>query len=245
MLGLTFCLAVLFTILYPITIARVGFAYQGTILVPAQQGETTVYSGSLLGYPASFTVQESEEGKTAEFLWGDTLYGPYTLTLAPEAVPEDMDPFGNMQGIEVRCGEEILFRGGMMELGQGRWLSSEDGSQENMDITVGITGGVILDEQGNEIDPMEPSVSALIDILTDPALTHKGEWVMWIAGMVLCCAEGISILFVDELFRWKLSFHVRHTQDQEPSDWELVGRVIAWAAIPLMALIVFLTGLQL
>ena len=31
-----------FSVLYPVTTARVGFLYQDTILTPAQEGDTTV-----------------------------------------------------------------------------------------------------------------------------------------------------------------------------------------------------------
>ncbi len=45
-----------FSVLYPVTTARVGFLYQDTILTPAQEGDTTVYSGKLRGEAARFTV---------------------------------------------------------------------------------------------------------------------------------------------------------------------------------------------
>lgn len=40
-----------FSVLYPVTTARVGFLYQDTILTPAQEGDTTVYSGKLRARP--------------------------------------------------------------------------------------------------------------------------------------------------------------------------------------------------
>ena len=64
-----------FSVLYPVTTARVGFLYQDTILTPAQEGDTTVYSGKLRGEAARFTVHA---GKSVEFQYGDKTYGPYT-----------------------------------------------------------------------------------------------------------------------------------------------------------------------
>ena len=47
----------------------------------------------------------------------------------------------------------------------------------------------------------------------------------------------------DELFRWNLSFSIRHPERAEPSDWEIAGRYISWTALAVMALIAFIFGL--
>lgn len=41
-----------FTVLYPVTISRVGFEYKGTVLVPSQENGDTVYSGKIQGKQA-------------------------------------------------------------------------------------------------------------------------------------------------------------------------------------------------
>ena len=63
-----------FTILYPIVTARVGSLYEDTILVPAEEGGATVYSGKIHGLETIFTVSAD---KTVVFQYGDTVYGPY------------------------------------------------------------------------------------------------------------------------------------------------------------------------
>lgn len=73
-----------FSVLYPVTTARVGFLYQDTILTPAQEGDTTVYSGKLRGEAARFTVHAD---KSVEFQYGDKTYGPYTVTEDPGRAP--------------------------------------------------------------------------------------------------------------------------------------------------------------
>lgn len=75
-------------------------------------------------------------------------------------------------------------------------------------------------------------------------LTHKGEWFAWFSGALLCAVNALLILFADELFRWTLRFHIRDADYAEPSDWEIAGRYISWTVFPVMALAVFIVGLQ-
>ena len=87
-----------FSVLYPVTTARVGFLYQDTILTPAQEGDATVYSGKIRGKAARFTVHAD---KSVEFQYGDKIYGPYTVTEDPDACP-DSELSRYLTGVEVR-----------------------------------------------------------------------------------------------------------------------------------------------
>lgn len=49
-------MVLVFTILYPVTISREGFAYKNAILVPNHEDGRTVYSGKIQGRQAGFTV---------------------------------------------------------------------------------------------------------------------------------------------------------------------------------------------
>ena len=135
-----------FSVLYPVTTARVGFLYQDTILTPAQEGDTTVYSGKLRGEAARFTVHAD---KSVEFQYGDKTYGPYTVTEDPDARP-DSELSRYLTGVEVRCGDTILFRGGVMENGGETLLYHEDGSIDlDLSITATTSSWFVLDEDGN------------------------------------------------------------------------------------------------
>ena len=230
-----------FTIVYPLVTARVGFLYEDAILVPTEEDGRTVYSGRIRGIAALFTVSAD---KTVIFQYGGTVYGPYTAREDPTAVPKDDSLSGQMTGIEVRCGDEIVFRGGVVKSGDWRMLYNEDGSFETLRITATMSDGTVVDENGNRIDPMEPSVSTILDLMDGPALTHKGAWIGWFGGMLICAFAVISILFADELFRWNASFLVRNADKAEPSDWEITSRYITWTALPVMALVVFILGLK-
>lgn len=77
-------MVLVFSVLYPVTLARVGFSYRDTILVPGEENGSTIYSGKIQGKAASFTVTPD---KTVTFHYGDLTYGPYTVKEDPQAVP--------------------------------------------------------------------------------------------------------------------------------------------------------------
>lgn len=234
-------MALVFAVVYLMTISRVGFEYQDAILVPGQENGSTVYSGKIQGQQARFTVSGD---KTVVFQYGDKTYGPYTAKEDPEAIPKDKEMAEYMTGVELRQGEEILFRGGVLETGDSYWLYNEDGTFGGFGVSYVTSDGIIRDEKGNEIDPMEPSVSAILELINGPKLTHKGAWFAWFGAVFICVLNAGSILFADELFRWNLAFQIRNVDHAEPSDWEIAGRYIGWTVLTIMALALFLTGLR-
>ena len=220
-----------FTVIYPLVTARSGFLYEDTILVPAEEDGCTVYSGKIGGTAATFIVSAD---KTVIFQYGNTVYGPYTVKEDPTAIPKDSDLQTQMTGIELRCGGEIVFRGGVVNSGDWRMLYNEDGSFDLLrSITATMSDGT-----------MEPSVSTILDLTDGPALTHKGTWLGWFGGVLICVITALTMLFADELFRWNASFLVRNAEEAEPSDWEIAGRYITWTVLPVMAAVIFILGLK-
>ena len=220
-----------FTVIYPIVTARSGFLYEDTILVPSEEDGCTVYSEKIYGTAATFTVSAD---KTVIFQYGNTVYGPYTVKEDPTAIPKDSDLQTQMTGIELRCGGEIVFRGGVVNSGDWRMLYNEDGSFDLLrSITATMSDGT-----------MEPSVSTILDLTDGPALTHKGTWLGWFGGVLICVIAALAMLFADELFRWNASFLVRNAEEAEPSDWEIAGRYITWTVLPVMAAVIFILGLK-
>ena len=139
--------------------------------------------------------------------------------------------------------EEVLFRGGVLEQGDYLLLIREDGTLEDLGITVTTNNGTVI-ENGEVIDPMEPSASTILELMAGPQLTHKGNWIGWCFGVAICLLAVASILFADELFRFNLSFQIRNVADAEPSDWEIAQRYILWTVLPIGALAVFIWGLR-
>ena len=229
----------LFTALYPIVLSREGFLYRNALLIPSEEDGNTVYAGKIEGQPASFTLYDD---RSVQFQYGDSVYGPYTAAEAPDAL-QNLDLGDGAVGVELRCGEELVFRGGALRQGDQLWLYTEDGSVYT-DIGIMTSGGFIFNEEGEVIDPNEPSVSDLLMVMAGPPLTHEGSWFGWVTGLITCILTAVDILFADELFRLHMAFHISRAEDAEPSDWEIAGRYIGWTVMPVIALVLFIIGLQ-
>ena len=234
-------MALVFAAVYPMTISKVGFEYKDTILVPSLENGSTVYSGKIQGQQARFTVSED---KTVVFQHGNKTYGPYTAKEDPTAIPKDEEMAEYMTGVELRQGEDILFRGGVLETGDSYWLYNEDGTLDNFGFSYVTSYGIERDENGNEIDPLEPSASTILELMNDPVLTHKGNWTAWLGALIISIFNAFSILYADEIFRWNLAFQIRDTDGAEPSDWEIAGRYVSWIILILVALIIYIMGLN-
>ena len=235
-------MTLIFAVIYSVTISREGFAYKDVILVPAQENGEIVYSGKIQGKQASFTVSADN---TVVFRHGDKIYGPYTVREDSGAIPKDSEFRNSMKGVEVCKEEEILFRGGSVKYEGGLLLFHEDGSFENTLVMVTMANGVTLDENGNAVDEMEPSVSVILELTDNPEMVHKGHWFVWFLGVLICAVTAISILFADEIFRFHMSFRIQNPDQAEPSDMEMAGRYISWTLLPVMAVILWVMGIRI
>ena len=234
-------MVLVFSAVYLLTVRRVGYLYQGTILVPTREDGATVYTGSIRNTAAQFRVTENQ----VTFRYGDIQYGPYTMESDPTAVPSQQDAEEGFVGIEIRDKGKLLFRGGVRALQDSCFFIHSDGSSDFLSIYEdGVTGVAYNAETGEVYDRMAPTLRDIYALLTNPPLTHKGEGMAWLAGVVICIVNAVTLLFADELFYWKMSFLVRNAQGAEPSDWALGQRFIGWAALGILALVVFVLGLQ-
>ena len=141
LLLLLLAMALVFAVVYHMTIARVGVLYQNAIFVPAEENGVTVYSGKRRGKQAEFTVSAD---KTVSFRCDGQTYGPYTVKEDPTARPEDEFGREGMTGVEIRDGEELLFRGGFWQSDGSFWLRNADGSMDLGMQTYVVENGVIL-----------------------------------------------------------------------------------------------------
>lgn len=229
-----------FFVIYNVTIGREGFEYKGAILVPNQENGNTVYSGKIKGKPASFIVYADNR---VEFQYADKIYDPYTVKEDPTAIPKDDEMRLYMKGVELRKGEDIIFRGGILDHGDFYFLFNENGDIENIDVLVTFSGVEPVEKEDIFVQ-MEPSASDLLKLMYDPEIIHKGDWLGWLFGMAICVFTAFTILFADEIFRWELQFQIRDVDRVEPSDWEVTNRYIGWTVMPIFAMIIFIYGLQ-
>ncbi len=237
---LLLAMALVFAVIYRMSIARVGFLYQDKIFAPSEENGATVYSGKISGKPAQFTVSED---KSVSFQCGGKTYGPYTVTEDPTALPElDIEPEG-MTGVEIREGEKLVFRGGFWQSGEDYWLRNEDG---DMDFKIYYTtgDGIQRDADGNAVDPLEPALSDILRLVYGPELTHKGTWLAWFGAVFISLLNAGSILYADELFHWDLSFQIQNAETAVPSEWEMMKRYLGWTALTIAVLVIYIVGLR-
>ncbi len=235
-------MVLVFSVVYLLTVRRVGYLYQGTILVPTQEDGATVYTGSIRNTAAQFRVA----GNQVTFQYGDTHYGPYTMESDPTAVPSQQDSEEGFVGIEIRDKGKVVFRGGVQKLQDHYFFIHSDGSSDlhNLYYEDAVTGVVYNAETGEVHDRMAPTIRDIYALLTTPPLSHKGEGMAWLAGVVICIVNAATLLFADELFHWKMTFLLRNAEGAEPSDWQLGQRFISGATLGILALVVFVLGLQ-
>lgn len=241
---LLFAMIIVFGVIYCVVSSRVGYSYMDKILLPSVENGNTIYSGTIRGKESRFVVTPERE---VTFQHGEKIYGPYRAKEDPTAIPEDDNFSAHMTGIEVKDGDEIIFRGGVFQMGgtDSFWmLINEDGTNASFVITATMSDGTVVDGDGNVVDQMEPSVSTILELMEGPELTKKGQWGAWIGGIFISIVTAISILFADELFRWNLAFQIRNVDHAEPSDWEIAGRYIGWTALTIMVLVINIIGLQ-
>lgn len=230
-----------FAVIYFMTTSKVGFEFKGAILTQSREDSGTVYSGTIHGKHAQFTISDNNE---VVFQYGGKTYGPYTVKEDPTAIPKSEVIEEDMIGMEVYQGEELLFRGGVFKLEDYYMLTNEDGSSGNISVSYTTADGIERDENGYEVDPIEPSVSDVLQLMDNPKLTHKGDWMVWFAAVFIYIINAVSIIYADELFRWRLSFRVRDAYTVEPSGLEIAQRYIIWTLSVVVALALFIFGLQ-
>ena len=235
-------MSLVFAVIYSMTISKVGFEFNDKILVYRQEGENTIYQGKIKGQEAQFTVSQD---KVVVFEYGDKIYGPYSAKEDPTAISKELEALGQMTGVEVRQGENIIFRGGVSHNRNNyfNWLYNEDGSLYSRGVYYIDDNGIERDENGEIFDQFEPSVYTILKLMNSPELIHRGDWGVYYMAMFICVLNAISILFVEELFRFNLSFQIKNAHNAEPSDWEITGRYICWTIFTIGALIIFNMGL--
>lgn len=228
---------VVFSVAYAVVSSRVGFLYLDELLLPREENGNTIYAGTINGQKSSFVVTPEKE---VTFHHGSKVYGPYTAKEDPTARPED-EPY--LTGVEIRDGDEVFFRGGVYRSSDGLSLYGENGGISFSGFSV-ASNGIVTDSEGNIVDQMVPAAADILVLMDGPELTSKGEWMAWFFGVFASVITAISILFADELFRWNLAFRISNVESAEPSDWEIGGRYIGWTVMTIMALVIYIMGLQ-
>ena len=104
---------------------------------------------------------------------------------------------------------------------------------------VTMSDGTQVDENGQAIDPWEPDVYTILELMGQPELTNKGEWPLYLLGVFISVVSAVTILFADELFRLSLIFTLRDWDRAEPSEFEIAGRYISWTIFPILIFVLY------
>ena len=91
---------------------------------------------------------------------------------------------------------------------------------------------------------MELQVHNILDLVNGPELEKKGQFGIWFLCLFFSVITAVSILFADELFRFRMSFRVADAYDLEPSELEIFGRYVSWTVMIVALLALYITGLQ-
>ena len=241
---LLIAMLLVFCVTYFVVTGREGFRYMDTILVPTTQDGVTCYSGRIKGEDTVFTVDQNQN---VILRWGDRIYGPYSVEEDNTAIPQEESFAQYMTGVEILEGDTVFFRGGVMKTDgdEGFWfVIREDGRNLSIDITATMTDGTVLDSDGNVVDPMEPTVYTLLELLSGPEITHKGSWTAWFGCLVLSVIIALSILYADEIWIFSMSFRIQDPEQAEPAGMELFGRYVGWTVLTIMTIVIYLIGLH-
>lgn len=231
---------VVFALIYARVIGQTGFEYQNAILQPVSCGDEIVYSGRIHGKQASFVVTAE---KTVTFQWSEQIYGPYTITEDPSAIPEERRGYAAI-GAEIRNGDQLMFRGGIEESVDGYWFYREDGTLTGVDFHYMAEDGITRDANGNEIDLVAPTAATIWELVNDPQMTHKGQWGIWFLGLFISFINAGAMIFADELYYLRIMPWVRDAENAEPTDFQIGLWRISWAVICVVVLAVLIWGLQ-
>lgn len=233
-----------FCVIYFVVTGREGFRYMDAILVPTTQNGVTCYSGRIRGEDTVFTVDQNQN---VTLRWGDRIYGPYSVKEDHTAIPQEESFAEYMTGIEILEGDTVFFRGGVLKTDgeEGVWfVVREDGRGMNLDITATMSDGTVLDMDGNVVDPMKPSVRTLLELISEPEITHKGIWGAWLGCLVLSVVTVLSILYAEEIWIFSMSMRILDADRAEPTELEIFSRYAAWTVLTVIILVIYILGLQ-
>ena len=214
---------------------RPGLEYQDTLLYPRTEGELQIYQGRVDGETARFTVTPGGE---VSYQWGEYTYGPYQITEDPATVP---DGYEGSQGIEIRLGDEVLFRGCYLPSSTFP-LIQEDGESLWEDSNIYMISGEKIWRNGQEIterEYREPSLSALARVALGTELTRQGNILLYLLITVLAVFNVLQICFPGLFFRRYIRWRVRDPELAEPSDFYIAMERMEWVVIAIVCLVLY------
>ena len=228
----------IFTAATAAAVSRPGLAFGDALLLPREEGDVTWYEGTADGQPAALSV--AADG-TAAYRWGEEVYGPYRVVRDPSAAPEG---FRAEDGIEVRLGDEVLFRGCFLRDAGGIPLIDENGDPLWSLYASTYDGTPGAEDPSTPRARHEPELEELIRAVLAPELVHRGDMGFCLLTHLLTLLNMAQILFPEAMFRFSLWGHVRNREQAEPSDWYLFTTRLSWVIIAILCLVLYIGQLR-
>ena len=225
-----------FAVANGIACARMGLNYKDALLYPQHTGEVRQYVGRIDGEDAVLTIHPD---RTVEYRWGEYEYGPYQVIEDASAVSKDF--WG--EGIEIRQGDRILFRGGYSG---NRTFPLYDASGEPVwDLSFAVTGagGGSLYVNGKLVSEREwqgPSLATIALWAMEPErLTHRGDVGVYLMVTLIALLNVAQICFPGFFFRMSLRWHVKDPDLAEPSDFYVAMEHLEWIIMAVVCLVLY------
>lgn len=230
-----------FGIATAVVVPRKGLAYSDALLYPVKSGEIRQYSGKVDGETALLTIRP---GGVVEYSWGEYAYGPWQVKEDPTAMPADF--WG--KGIEIRQGEQLLFRGGYHP-NSTLPLYQENG-EPLWDIMVSATmsDGTVIGADGQELDLKEQHEPGLASIvcwaMEAEKLTHRGSFMLYLLVTLLAVLNVAQICFPGFFFRMSIRWHVKEPEKAEPSEFYTAMECLEWMLMTVVCLVLYWQALN-
>ena len=232
-------LMLLFILLYSTLGKQYVVRHEDELFRYREDGNTLTYTGTLNDLDAVFTVLPDG---SLECLLDGVAYGPYTVIEDPSAGPEDSDvPIRGLTGIEVREGDEVMFRGGFYGVDSLLFYNSDGTRYRSPTQTVVSSTGY---SEVHTSVPVEPSLKTVLRFTIAPDLVYRGDIEALLIGLFCSIACMASAFWAEELFRHNLKFSIKHAENAEPSEWALMSRWISWLTLTVLTLVLYIGGLS-
>lgn len=236
LLVLMAAMVVVFAVANAVACSRPGLRYGDTLLYPEHTGESRRYSGRVEGVDALLTIHPDG---TVEYRWGEHEYGPYQVVEDPSAAPKDF--WGS--GIEIRQGEEVLFRGGYT--GDSTFPLRDENGEPVWKLSFEVSGGThsyyVDGKPASDRQWHEPSLSTIARWALEPEkLTHRGGFGLYLIVTMLALLNMAQICFPGFFFRLSLCGHVRNREQAEPSDLYIFMEQAEWIMMTVVCLVLYM-----
>lgn len=222
-----------FTVAYFIAFGQQGIEYYDAFLVQSKENGNTLYSARIREKETVFTVTQTGE---VTLRVGDNTFGPYTVE------EDDTVSFTELSGdrgiVLYEKGEQI-FRG--VCRASGGYFTLLDAPGRRWDRVPFVD--VSFDPNYGAPDWDPPFELIVRMAMGDITLTRPDNWKLYGLGLFISALDVITILWADQLFRFRLSLSVRNADRAEPTEWELWSRQAGWIAMAVMAFFVYVMGL--